>query len=822
MIKKLKRYIEKRNFLKTPEPSGEKLTKSESKLIFSVQHHVASHDHFDFRLQWGDVLVSFAVPKGPSFNPNDKRLAVHVEDHPLDYATFEGTIPKGEYGGGTVLLWDTGYFLPKQNFDKGLKKGSLKFELFGKRLKGGWTLVRLKNDEKNWLLIKEKDQFAQNCEGISKYKASVLSGKTIKQITEENDLKDITKKTEKNPFKSVDLQLCTLAKNVPQDDDYIFEVKYDGYRIVAFIENNDVKLFTRNHTDFSQKFPKIVEQLKLLAGKKAMVFDGEVILPDQLGRPDFQALQNHMKSGSDDVVYMIFDLLALNGKDLRDIPLWQRKEKLQSLLSKNNYQNIKFAEHFEGDGQKFFKAVEKMGLEGVVAKNKFSKYVGTRNEDWLKIKCYRRQEFVVGGYLSSEKKKLSALLLGVYEKDKLKFVGKCGTGFDEKESEDLLSKFEKNLSKKSPFTEKDILKLVTKKSVFTVIKERSGSAEKKVKIFWLKPKFVAEIQFAELTKDGVLRQASFKGLRQDKKACDVVFETPKVIEQSKKKSKTEDFCIFDVKFTHPDKVIYKDKKVTKKDVANYYAQVSERMLSVMKGRLLSVVRCHNGALTGFYKKHPTVEKEGVKRVFVQNDEGKKQEYFSVENERGLLQQVQLGTLEFHMWGSKVSSLEKPDFMVFDLDPDKSLNLRQIRQGVKDLKKVLDKLGLKSFLKTSGGKGYHICVPFTANADWQVFHDFSEKVAHILEDKYPERYTTNIRKENRHGKIFIDFMRNTRSATSVAPYSLRARAGAKVSCPIFWSELDKIAPDDIDINSALLRLKKSDPWKDFEKVEQSLK
>ncbi len=937
-MKKLQKYRKKRDFLKTSEPVGNDNAKAKGpdggKYIFAVQHHLASHDHYDLRLQWRGVLISFAVPKGPSFNPRDKRLAVHVEDHPLEYADFEGIIPEGEYGGGTVMLWDFGTFQPIGSFSKGLKSGSLKFVLFGSRLKGRWALVRLK-EEKNWLLIKELDEFAQNSPGIEEFVTSVKTGRTMQEIASnakikigknnknatktgenagnlqkiklkksKNVSKDFSNKSSdvlknssrksvpKNPFQDVDVQLCTLADVVPSGEDYVFEVKYDGYRIVAFAQAGKVRLITRNQTDFSEKFSVISQQVQKMAHGHSLILDGEIIVPDEGGRPDFQALQNFMRSGkTDTAIYMIFDILALDGQDLRRLPLVERKQILHDFWQENEefYPNLKYAEHFEGDGKKFFKAVEKMGLEGVVAKRRDSKYAGVRNDDWLKIKCYRRQEFVIGGFLQSDKKDLSAIILGYYDNDQFRYAGKCGTGFDEHESKILLKKFHPIICKKSPFSEQNIEILITKKTMWSAIREE----HKKTKIFWLKPKYVAEIQFAEVTKDGVLRQASFKGLREDKTAQEVVLEVPrensegnskerlkenlidksnnkvgkhnvgeidkkisdktvaksggktgkkngkkvgeiieshKMIDENdatnfaksrKKTAKNATSCICGIEISHPNKILFKKPRVTKEDVAQYYASVSSRMLPFVKGRILSVVRCHNTLLQGFYKKHPTAERVGITKVIVTNDEGEKGEYFAVENEQGLLEQVQLGTLEFHMWGSHVRTLEKPDYMVFDFDPDKNLDLQKVRQGVKDLKKVLDKLNLVSFLKTSGGKGYHVCVPFQPAANWKNFHDFSEKIAHLLESKYPERYTTNIRKNNRKGKIFIDFMRNTRTATSVAPYSLRARPGAKVSCPIFWSELDKIAPADIDLHAALERLSKKDPWANFHNIQQHL-
>ncbi len=826
-MKKLEEYKNKRNFNITKEPSGEeklkKIKKTASKTeksakmtgIFAVQHHYARREHYDFRLEWRGVLISFAVPKGPSYNPKDKRLAIHVEDHPIDYADFEGVIPKGEYGGGTVMLWDIGEFKALQNIDKGLKDGSIKVELFGQRLKGKWALVKLKDGDDNWLLLKDKDEYALKTDGISSYSTSIKSGRTIEQIA--GNLQNI-----KNPFQDVDLKLCTLKSSVPNGKNYVYEIKYDGYRIVAFCEANKVNIYTRNKIDYTKKFLGIAEALNQLAGGRAMVLDGEIVALDEKGKPNFQALQAQLKSGKENnVVYMVFDLLALDGKDLRTLPLVERKNELEKLL-KNAPSQIAYVEHFVGSGNKFFKAVKNLDLEGVVAKDKTSTYTGTRDENWIKVKARKEQEFVVCGF-KAEKKDLSAILLGYHCNGKLIFVGKCGTGFNQKESKALLQEFEKIKTSKCPFEEKP-----------------------KEEAIWLKPKLVAQIQFAEITKDGVLRQASFKGLRQDKSAKEVILEggdflkniekpqknqkkskknikNSEKIEKSNANSKnkaTEDF--YGIKLTHPEKLLFKEEKIRKIDVLNYYNQVADEMLKFMKGRLLSVVRCHGSFVHSFYKKHPTVENEGIKKFAIQNDEGKQQEYFSVEDKTGLLWQVQLGTLEFHMWGSHAEKLDKPDYMVFDLDPDKNLGLDKIRQGVRDLKKILDSLSLKSFLKTSGGKGYHIVVPFSPSVSWQTFHDFSEKVAHLMENKWPERYTTNIRKNMRKGKIFIDFMRNTKGATSVAPYSLRARPGAKVSVPIFWSELNKIEPNGIDMFQALKRLKTKNPWADFFETKQSLK
>ncbi len=840
-MKKLQKYHQKRNFDKTDEPVGQKRTRKSGTPIFVVQHHIARKDHFDFRLEWKGALLSFAVPKGPSYNSKDKRLAVQVEDHPIDYADFEGTIPKGEYGGGTVMLWDEGNFSALNNFSKGLKKGVLKFELFGKRLRGKWTLVKMDDEHKNWLLIKEVDEFAKDSPSIEQFVTSVKTGRTMEEISKDEKVEDgkkiektqkkeakTSKKTEKknkiqkNPFEKFDFQLCTLVKNVPEDDKFVYEVKYDGFRIGCFAQNGDVKLLTRNKVDYTSKLQSLAKSLCRLSQGRSFVVDGEVIVPDGVGRPDFQALQNALKRGEEEkIVYMIFDILALDGVDLRKKSFSERKEILKTLLQGSNA-NLCYVEHFEGSGKNFFKAVLKLGLEGVVAKRKKSQYVGGRNDDWQKIKCRPSQEFVVCGFLSSDKKELSALVLGCYLNDRLIFVGKCGTGFDERESKELLQKFHKLKSEKCPF-----------ESAGNDAFEKSCKGEK---ICWLKPKFVVQIEYAQMSRDGILRQASFKGLRDDKSAKEVVFENPKNDAKNektlkkpeknqkngKKSAKKNVFSVFGVEISHPNKMIFKKEKISKKDVALFYEKVSARMFQFVKDRPMSVVRCSKSLSDCFYKKHPTVEKTSVGKISIQNDDGENQEYFFLKDKDALLEQVQLGTLEFHIWGAKAQSIEKPDYMVFDLDPDEKLGLEKVRQGVKDLKKILDGLKLKSFLKTSGGKGYHICVPLMPNSDWNSFHDFAENVAKLMEKKWPERYTTNIRKENRKGKIFVDFMRNTRGATSVAPYSLRARAGAKVSTPIFWSELEKIAPDQIDMSEAIARLNKVDPWRDFFSVKQKLK
>lgn len=787
MMRDLDIYNKKRNFEITKEPKGKtKNSNGKKNKIFCVQYHLARAKHYDFRLEYKGVLISFAVPKGPSYNVADKRLAIKVEDHPIDYADFEGVIPKGQYGGGSVMLWDYGHWQETEDFGKGLKKGILKFELFGERLKGGWSLIKLKNskDGDNWLLVKEKDKFAKKTSGIKNFNTSIKTGRTSQQIFENDNLVD-----KRNPFDKVSVQLAILEKQVPTGKNWIYEIKYDGYRILAFIENDSVKLITRNGKDMSQKFQEVVLSLKKLAKGRAMVLDGEMIVVDKNGKSDFNYLQNYVKNPDNyDLVYMIFDILALDGQDLRDIKLIERKDILKKLI-KSKWSNLMLCQYVCGMGKECFEIAKNLGLEGIIAKDKNSVYSGERR-DWIKIKCRKLQEFVVGGYTRTSKKTdgISAILLGVYKDNKFVYCGKAGTGIDKSASTQLLNLFSKP-QKNSPFANKC---------------KNLGDA----KVFWVKPQIVVNIEYAEITADNLLRQSSFKGIRIDKEATDVCLE--------------EKNNLVDVKISNPDKVIFDDDNIKKIDVINYYNAVGERMLKYAKNRLLTVVRCHNGIQDCFYKKHPTKKYDGVGILNIENSNDEKDEYFYLEDSRGLISQTQLGTLEYHLWGSSIDDIDKPNMMVFDFDPDENMELEQLRKGVKDLKKILDTFGLKSFLKTSGGKGYHIVVPFASTSDWDTFSAFAQKVANLLANKYPNLYTCNMRKSARKNKIFIDYLRNSKGATSVAPYSLRARSGATVSMPIYWSELDKIAPNQIDMWQAMERIKKTDPWKDFFDVKQKLK
>jgi bifunctional non-homologous end joining protein LigD len=813
MTTKLEEYNRKRNFEKTGEPEGES-EKPEERLRFVVQHHMARRDHFDVRLEWDGALLSWAVPKGPSCDPRDKRLAVRVEDHPLEYRNFEGTIPKGEYGGGTVMLWDEGFWEPLADAGEGLRAGSLKFALKGRRLRGKWALIRMKakegEEENNWLLLKERDEYAQTDSGVSRFAFSVRTGRTMEEIAGGE-----AEKIVRNPFFKTGVQLARLVSTPPEGEDWLYELKYDGYRILAYLEGDGVRLVTRNGNDDTDRFQEVADSLLDWAAGRAMVLDGEMAVTDAQGRTDFQALQSYLKKPEGkNLTYIVFDLLALDGTDLRGRPLIERKETLEALM-KDSPRNLYYSQHIRGNGKESFLAACKADLEGIVGKKADSVYGGTRNGDWVKLKCGKRQEFVIGGYTLSEKKTsgVSSLLLGFYEGERLVYAGRAGTGLTVRGMEELGGKFERIKRETAPF-------------------KNAPEPRKNEAVTWLEPELVAEIRFAGWTEENVLRQASFKGLRTDKDPGEIGKEEaekerpeqiPAENREEPMKTDGDSILIGGIRITSPDKVIFDDPVVTKADVVRYYAKAAERMMPYVGHRILSIVRCPKGiSKSCFYKKHPGPDNKGIVVVPVPTGDGEKEDYFYIENEEGLLFEAQMGTLEFHTWGSRADNLERPDVMVFDLDPDEGMDLERVRQGVRDIKGLLDQLSLNSYLKTSGGKGYHVVVPFQPSVDWNAFHDFARHTAEVMEQKWPDRYTSNVRKEKRKNKIFIDWIRNGRGATSIAPYSIRARKGARISMPIAWSELDTVAPDGVDMADALRRIGGVDPWKDFYQNDQRLK
>lgn len=816
---KLEEYNRKRNFERTLEPEGHMENQGEQ-LRFVVQHHAARRDHYDLRLEWDGALLSWAVPKGPSFYSRDKRLAVQVEDHPLEYRNFEGTIPKGEYGGGIVMLWDEGFWEPQSDVEEGLSTGSLKFILKGRRLKGKWALVRMKkegDDARNqWLLLKEKDDYAKTTDGISKFTTSITTGRTMAEIEAGGE-----KKMTKNPIQNVNVQLAKLVDKIPEGADWLYELKYDGYRMLAYLEGSNVRLITRNGNDYTKRFVDIAYSLIDWANGRAMILDGEMVIENAEGKSDFQALQNYAKKpGGKNLTYVIFDLLALDGTDFRGCRLIDRKKTLETLMV-DSPKNLRYSQHIKGKGKEFLQAACQANSEGIVGKKESSVYSGTRNGDWVKLKCERRQEFVIGGYTISDKQTngVSSILLGAFEGEELVFMGRAGTGFTDHTRKELENQFKGIRREETPF-------------------KKAPKAKKNEVIIWLEPILVAEIKFAEWTEENLLRQASFKGLREDKEPKEIKKEDadedtlPEEQPENEESSSddlemsmeaTNSVIIEGIRITNPDKIIFENPEIKKEDIVRYYEKVSARMIPYVSNRILSIVRCPKGiSQSCFFKKHPGPDNKAIITMPITNSKGETEDYFYIENASGLIYEAQMGTLEFHTWGSRADNLEKPDMMVFDLDPDEGMDLRTIRQGVKDLKSILEQLSLHSYLKTSGGKGYHIVVPFKTTVDWETFYDFAKRIAVVMEQKWPERYTSNVRKANRKNKIFIDWIRNGRGATSIAPYSIRARNGARVSMPISWEELDTVDPDGVDMTDALSRMNGNDPWNGFFQINQQLK
>ena len=785
----LNEYDKKRDFSKTPEPKGEKRS-SKKDLIFVVQKHAASRLHYDFRLEWDGVLLSWAVPKGPSYNPADKRLAVEVEPHPYDYREFEGIIPAGEYGGGTVMIWDEGTWEPQPEYDfaKGLTDGSIKIILHGTRLKGKWALVRMKprtkEEDKNWLLIKERDDEAMSSVGIDRYSTSVKTGKTMEQIAAGNE------------EESYEVQLATLREKPPAGEHWIHELKYDGYRMVADVNHEKVRLYTRNHQDYTDKFPAIVKELA--SWDTRAVMDGEIIVAVD-GRSNFQALQNHLKTKQGPAPsYLAFDML-FDQTDIRDQPLRERRKRLEQLLGKQPRKLVQFSRAFEGDAEEVFEQICQANMEGIISKRSDRPYIAGRGDDWLKIKCRRQEGLYILGFTQTDKRTraISALLLGVERDGVVKYAGRVGTGFDDASAKELHGKLKSRIRKTAPIADPP--------------SERTGES-----ITWVRPDLIARVNFTEWTNEGLVRQASYLGL-DDAPTSQPISSKP-VRKRTGKSVPMK--AVNEVMLTSPDKLMF--EAYTKQDLANYYEKMAERMLPYVKQRLMSLVRCPDGiAKDCFYQKHLREDLPGLETMEITESDGDQADYIYLFDALGLQQAIQNGTIEFHIWGSRIDRLEQPDMIVFDLDPDESLGLKEVRQGVRDLKSILDQLGLEAFLKTSGGKGYHIVVPLTPSASWDEVREFSKNLALAMEQKWPDRYTANMRKEKRQGKIYIDWVRNGRGATSVAPYSVRARPGAPVSWPIAWSDLSKVSPADMTIDKAL-KSRKKDAWADYFDVKQGLK
>ena len=837
----LKEYKAKRDFTKTQEPSGGQA--SGKGYRFVVQKHDATRLHYDFRIELDGVLKSWAVTKGPSDNPEDKRLAVRVEDHPLDYGGFEGTIPEGEYGGGTVMLWDEGTWEPLGDPHEALESGDLKMRLHGHRMKGEWVLVHMKGrdskrksgpDRENWLLIKHRDDYAKDHETLTeRFTKSVSTGRDLDGIAK--GLK--ARKTSATPDdaiwhsdadKAVDNpvpakpkgkasrlpafrepQLATLVTAVPEGSDWVFEMKYDGYRCMAAISGDQARLFTRTGKDWTTQFQAIVPPLTRITKGTALI-DGELCAFDDKGRTDFSTLKDHLSNGGP-LTFFAFDLLEQDGENLTGLPLVDRKQRLEKLLGKIESSSlVQFSAHVTGNGQKVFDTICREGHEGIIAKQANAPYRGERNRSWLKIKCSKRQEFVIAGWSPSAKKKtFASLLLGTWEDGRLVYRGRVGTGFNMESAHQLQQQLDSRARRTNPFA--------------SVPRPIARNAR------WVAPELVAEIGYTEFTPDGILRHPSFLALREDKPAGDVRLDKPEATPKAATaaldgKAGVAAAEAAGIKLTSPDRVVYPGQGVTKADLVAYYAAVSERMLPYVAKRPLSLLRCPQGRTKYcFFQKHDTGGfPDAMKSLLIAEKDGEKADYFYIDDLAGLIAGTQMNVLEWHLWGSLTKNVEKPERIIFDIDPDEGLGFEHIRAAATDIRDELAALGIESYALVSGGKGIHVIAPLRPITEWDEVKDFCKAFAQRLADKYPDRFTANIRKVNRKGKLFIDYLRNERGATAIAPWSSRSRQGAPAAVPISWPELDTIkAANQFTLADAAERAQKPDPWKGYFDTTQSI-
>ena len=828
----LRSYHRKRDFRKTPEPRGKVVTGESGKLSFVVHKHAARRLHYDFRLEMDGVLGSWAIPKGPSLDPKQRRLAVEVEDHPLDYGAFEGKIPAGEYGAGSVIIWDRGYWAPEGDPVAGRRQGKLKFQLFGEKLHGGWTLVRMRNrreanGKNNWLLIKETDDDASPRDIVDERPESVKSGRIIEEISHARSSAKATGRSSRRRASVrrrdgaarvkttmpnfIEPQLATLVSAVPEGQKWLHELKFDGYRILCRIDNGQVSLLTRNAQDWTGRFSALAQAAKKLDVRQALL-DGEVVAFDSKGGHSFQLLQNSLKHGdSADFVYFAFDLLHLDGRDLRATPLLERKELLQRLLSSDpktaRAGALRYSEHWLGQGTQLFDKACEMGLEGIIAKSVDAPYRSGRSRDWLKIKCSKNQEFVIGGFTdpAGARAGFGALLLGVHDdKGALRYAGRVGTGFDDRMLRDLRARLDKLKRKSPPFANPP-----------------KGADAKGV--HWVEPSLVGEVVFTEWTTDGMLRHPSFKGLREDKPAIEIGREVAAPLPQSARPAANQNDPVAGIKLTHPDRVLYPDQGITKVELAHYYEQIADWILPHLEGRPLTLVRCPEGHHRQcFYQRHTRDAVGDAIHAISVREKRKTVQYLSVDSLPGLITLVQMGVLELHTWGSRVPRIERPDRMTFDLDPGPNVSWDEVKAAAAHLRARLAELDLGAFVKTTGAKGLHIVVPIAPEQTWEYVKDFSRSVAESLVREAPERYIATMSKAKRHGKIFIDYLRNGRTASAVSAYSTRARSGATVSVPLRWQELDKDLRDHFNIKNVPERVTRlRNPWHDYETARRPL-
>jgi bifunctional non-homologous end joining protein LigD len=833
-------YRARRDFRATPEPEGARPV--DSGHVFVIQKHAARRLHYDLRLELDGVLKSWAVTRGPSLIPGEKRLAVHVEDHPLEYGTFEGTIPKGQYGGGTVMLWDQGTWMPLRDPARGLAKGHLEFELRGEKLHGRWHLVRMAprrgaahgnghEKHESWLLIKADDAAARaktDPDILTEQPNSVKTAHALEDIAMDAPARDTTRDTSQpvpiegavagplRPF--IEPELATLVRAAPTGPHWLHEVKFDGYRLLARIAAGRITLLTRGGLDWTTRFgDRVTAALAALKLKTALI-DGELVVETASGASDFSALQADLGAGrTDRFTLYVFDLLHLNGQDLRGATLQARKTLLHDLVPGNagpgDEGPLRFSSHFDEAGAHVLRHACRLGLEGIVSKQRNAPYRSGRGRDWVKSKCVARQEFVIGGYVPSTTSRtaIGSLVLGVHENGGLVHVGRVGTGFTAVIAADLFRTVRKLTVRDSPF------------ATPLTARERRG-------VRYVRPDRVAEVEFRAWTADGHLRHAAFLGLREDKPAADIVreVESPDPVPASAVPISAAPASAAPapttVRLTHPDRLYWPDAGVTKQGLADYYASIWPRIAPFIADRPLALLRCPGGiAGPRFFQKN-LWKGAGDHLVALRDPAGEADSHLIGLGDRdGLIALAQAATLELHPWGSSCRAWEQPDMIVMDLDPGDGVPWPAVIEAAREVRARLERSGLSAFAKTTGGKGLHVVAPLEPGADWATVKAFTRELAQAMTSDSPTRYVATITRSRRHGRILIDYLRNQRGATAVAPYSPRARPGAPVATPLAWDELGPdIGPAYFTIGTMAARLTRTDPWSDFHTAARPLK
>jgi bifunctional non-homologous end joining protein LigD len=783
----LRQYKAKRNFSVTPEPA-EGGQASAGARSFVIQKHWARRLHYDFRLELDGTMKSWAVPKGPSLDTRDKRMAVQVEDHPIAYSRFEGTIPASQYGAGKVIIWDSGTWQPVGDAAQGYLAGQLKFELHGQKLRGRWVLVRMKGKGENrpaWLLIKEKDEFARPATEFSVVDAMPDSVRTSSQPVRRSRRTKLPAGATKAPLPAtLAPQLATLVASPPPDPQaWTYEIKFDGYRLLTRVHGTDIKLFTRNGNDWTSRLlplQKAIARAKLPAGW----YDGEMVVLDDKGIPDFGALQQSLDAAkTNEIVLFLFDIPYCDGHDMRAVSLRERRTLLQAVLEKSSSARVRFSEAFDAPAESVVTAACKLGLEGVIAKRLDSTYVSRRSNAWIKLKCSQRQEFVIGGYTAPQGARvgIGALLLGVHDDDGvLRYAGKVGTGFDDRTLRSLKARLDKLPAAKSPF---------------------SKTAAIEGRPHWVKPRLVAEVSFGEWTRAGIIRHSVFHGLRHDQTASTIVRENPAATKTSVKRggaaaANRSHALNPSLRVTHPERVIDPSSGTTKIELVRYFGLVGDLMMVHLKGRPVSLVRAPRGVHGQlFFQKHAETEKlPGIRQLDPGSHAGDPP-LLEISDRQGILSAAQWNVVEFHTQNTGTKSLQRADRMIFDLDPGEGVAWGKVREGASLVRAFLQELGLPAFLKTSGGKGLHVVVPLRDGHDWDTVKGFARAVVIHLARTIPQRFVAKSGPKNRVGKIFVDYLRNRVGATTACAWTARARPGLGISVPVAWEELSSLKGGD---------------------------